>query len=88
MQNTTDLGTSNTEMMAISRVEYEKLQSSQARVSELEMQVQWLMEQLKLLKRKQFKTRGRFFCLDPKHPRCYTESIGSVSYAEGCTQEK
>ena len=26
------------------------------------------------------KTRGRFFCLDPEHPRCSIESIGGASY--------
>lgn len=54
MDNKKDFGTSNTEMVTISRAEYEKFQADQAYISELEQQRQWLMEQLKLLKRKQF----------------------------------
>lgn len=51
MENKTNFGTSNTEMVTISRVEYD---ADKAYIAELEQQVQWLMEQMKLLKRKQF----------------------------------
>ena len=54
MDNKTNFSTSNTEMVQISRAEYEKLQEDRAYIAELEQQRQWLMEQLKLLKRKQF----------------------------------
>ena len=54
MINKTNFGTSNTEIVTISRVEYEKFQADRAYIAELEQQVQWLMEQMKLLKRKQF----------------------------------
>jgi transposase len=48
IRNTT---TSNTEMVSISRAEYEK---QQGYISELERQVQWLMEQLNLARQKKF----------------------------------
>lgn len=54
MNNKTNFSTSNTEMVQISRAEYEKLQEDRAYIAELEQQVKWLMEQMKLLKRKQF----------------------------------
>ena len=50
--------TSNTEMVTISREEYEKLQSQQGYISELEQQNQWLMEQLRLAQRRQFGSRS------------------------------
>ena len=51
MENKTNFGTSTTEMVTISRAEYD---ADKAYIAELEQQVQWLMEQMKLLKRKQF----------------------------------
>lgn len=54
MNNKTNFSTSNTEMVQISRAEYEKFQEDRAYIAELEQQVKWLMEQMKLLKRKQF----------------------------------
>ena len=54
MNNKTNFSTSNTEMVQISRAEYEKLQEDRTYIAELEQQVKWLMEQMKLLKRKQF----------------------------------
>ncbi len=54
MEKKKDFGTSNTETVTISRAEYEKFQEDRAYIAELEQQRQWLMEQMKLLKRKQF----------------------------------
>ncbi len=51
MENKTNFVTSNTEMMTISRAEYD---ADKAYIAELEQQVRWRMEQMKLLKRKQF----------------------------------
>ncbi len=51
MEKKKDFGTSNTETVTISRAEYD---ADKAYIAELEQQRQWLMEQLKLLKRKQF----------------------------------
>ena len=51
MEKMTDVTTSNTEMVTISRAEYEGMQ---ANISELEQTNHWLMEQLKLTKEKQF----------------------------------
>lgn len=51
MENKTNFSTSNTEMMTISRAEYD---ADKAYIAELEQQNRWLMEQMKLLKRKQF----------------------------------
>ncbi len=51
MEKKKDFGTSNREMVTISRAEYD---ADKAYIAELEQQRQWLMEQLKLLKRKQF----------------------------------
>ena len=45
---------SNTEMVTISRAEYEKLQAQSKRVSELESRVDLLMEALRLSRHKQF----------------------------------
>ena len=50
--------TSNTETVTISRAEYEKLQGQQGYISELEQQNQWLLEQLRLAKRRQFGSRS------------------------------
>ena len=54
MEKMTDVTTSNTEMVTISRAEYDELQADHAYVSELEEANRWLMEQLKLTKEKQF----------------------------------
>ena len=51
MEKKKDFGTSNTETVTISRAEYD---ADKAYIAELEQQRQWLMEQMKLLKRKQF----------------------------------
>lgn len=51
MEKKKDFGTSNREMVTISRAEYD---ADKAYIAELEQQRQWLMEQMKLLKRKQF----------------------------------
>lgn len=51
MNKTTDFETSNTEMVTISRAEYD---ADKSYISELEQQNRWLMEQLKLVKHKQF----------------------------------
>ena len=51
MEKKTNFDTSTTEMVTISRAEYD---ADKAHIAELEQQVQWLMEQMKLLKRKQF----------------------------------
>lgn len=50
--------TSNTEMVTISRAEYEKLQGQQGYISELEQQNQWLLEQLRLTRHRQFGSRS------------------------------
>ena len=54
MENEKKTDTSSTEMIQISRAEYEKFQADQAYIAELEKQVNWLMEQMNLLKRKKF----------------------------------
>ncbi len=51
MDNKTNFSTSSTEMVTISRAEYD---ADKAYISELEQQNRWLMEQMKLLKQKQF----------------------------------
>ena len=51
MENKTNFGTSNTGMVTISRAEYD---ADKAYIAELEQQNRWLLEQMKLLKRKQF----------------------------------
>ena len=51
MGNKTNYSTSNTEMVTISRAEYD---ADKSYIAELEQQNRWLMEQLTLLKRKQF----------------------------------
>jgi len=51
MDNKNDFGTSNTEMVTISRAEYESLQSENA---ELTQRIDWLMEQLRLVRKKKF----------------------------------
>ena len=54
MKKTDNFQTSNTEMVTISRAEYEKLQAQSKRVSELESRVDLLMEALRLSRHKQF----------------------------------
>ena len=54
MKKTDTFQTSNTEMVTISRAEYEKLQAQSKRVSELESRVDLLMEALRLSRHKQF----------------------------------
>ena len=51
MKNEKKPGTSNAEMVTISRAEYE---SQQAQLSELKLQNQWLLEQLGLAKKREF----------------------------------
>lgn len=51
MENKTNFGTSNMGMVTISRAEYD---ADKAYIAELEQQNRWLLEQMKLLKRKQF----------------------------------
>ena len=54
MKKTDNWKLSNTEMVTISRAEYEKLQVQSKRVSELESRVDLLMEALRLSRHKQF----------------------------------
>ena len=54
MKKTDNFQTSNTEMVTISRAEYERLQAQSKRVSELESRVDLLMEALRLSRHKQF----------------------------------
>ena len=51
MSNKNDSGTRTTEMVTISRAEYD---ADKAYISELEQKNQWLMEQLRLIRKKQF----------------------------------
>ena len=53
MENEKKTATSNAEMVTISRVEYE---SQQTQLTELKLQNQWLLEQLGLVKKRQFGT--------------------------------
>ena len=54
MKNTELYGTSNTELVTISRAEYEELQAQSQRVSALEKHVDILLEALRLARHKQF----------------------------------
>ena len=54
MKKTDNWKLSNTEMVTISRAEYERLQAQSKRVSELESRVDLLMEALRLSRHKQF----------------------------------
>ena len=54
MKKTDNWKLSNTEMVTISRAEYEKLQAQSKRVSELESRVDLLTEALRLSRHKQF----------------------------------
>ena len=51
MKSETNSGTRTTEMVTISRAEYD---ADKAYISELEQKNQWLMEQLRLIRKKQF----------------------------------
>ena len=52
--NDEGFGTRDTETITISRAEYEGLQAQKEQISELSQKVDWLMEQLRLLRKKQF----------------------------------
>ena len=54
MENEMKLSTSRTEMVQISRAEYDAFKANEAYIAELEQKVNWLMEQMNLLKKKQF----------------------------------
>lgn len=54
MKNTEHCRTSNTEMVTISRAEYEELQAQSRRVSALEQRVDMLLEALRLARQKRF----------------------------------
>ena len=54
MKNGVNEGKSNTEMVTISRAEYEKFQAQGERITALEKQVEQLMEAIRLSRRKQF----------------------------------
>ena len=54
MKNAELYGTSNTELVTISRAEYEELQAQSHRVSALEKHVDILLEALRLARHKQF----------------------------------
>ena len=54
MEKIQDLGTSNAEMISISRAEYERFQAQGERISELEKQVEILMEAIRLSRQKRF----------------------------------
>lgn len=54
MKNGVNEGKSNTEMVTISRGEYEEFQAQRERISALEKQVEQLMEAIRLSRRKQF----------------------------------
>ena len=54
MKNTINEQTSNTEMVSISRAEYEEFQAQGARISALEKQIELLMEAVRLSRKKQF----------------------------------
>lgn len=54
MKNVVNEQISNTEMVSISRAEYEKFQAQGARISALEKQVEQLMEAIRLSRKKQF----------------------------------
>lgn len=56
MKNGVNEGKSNTEMVTISRAEYEKFQAQGERITALEKQVEQLMEAIRLSRRKQFGT--------------------------------
>ena len=52
--NDKGFGTRDTETITISRAEYEGLQAQKEQISELSQKVDWLMEQLRVLRKKQF----------------------------------
>ena len=54
MKNTANVQTSNTEMVSISRAEYERFQAQGERISALEKQVEQLMEAIRLSRKKLF----------------------------------
>ena len=54
MKKTDNIGTSNAEMVTISRAEYEEFQAQRKKISELESRVDVLMEALRLARHKQF----------------------------------
>ena len=54
MKNIVDGQTSNTEMVSITRAEYEKFQAQGARISALEKQIDLLVEAVRLSRKKQF----------------------------------
>ena len=54
MKNETKTTTSSTEMVTISRAEYERFQAQGERISALEKQVEQLMEAIRLSRKKQF----------------------------------
>ena len=54
MKKTDNIGTSNAEMVTISRAEYEQFQAQRKKISELESRVDLLMEALRLARHKQF----------------------------------
>ncbi len=54
MKKTDNIGTSNAEMVTISRAEYEEFQAQRKKISELESRVDLLMEALRLARHKQF----------------------------------
>ena len=54
MKNEIKTMTSSTEMVTISRAEYERFQAQSERISVLEKQVEQLMEAIRLSRKKQF----------------------------------
>jgi len=92
MKKTTDITTSSTEMVTISRAEYEKLQATQAYVSELEQAYRWLLEQIKLTKKKQFGSSSEkaspevleqlSFLFDEAEVNVYTEKKAETTVKE------
>ena len=56
MKNEVNITTSSTEMMTISRVEYESLKAER---DELNQKLDWLMEQVRLAKKKVYGTSLR-----------------------------
>ena len=54
MRNETEMLTSDTELVTISRVEYERFQAQGERISALEKQVEQLMEAIRLSRKKLF----------------------------------
>lgn len=58
MKNTANVQTSNTEMVSISRAEYERFQAQGERISALEKQVEQLMEAIRLSRKVTVKANG------------------------------